>query len=84
MATVTLTSREFSQHACAAKKAAREGPVFITDRGRAAYVLLAIEDYRALAAPVQDIAELLAMPDTDDFELAIPSRRDLPKAAESN
>jgi prevent-host-death family protein len=82
MATITFSSREFNQRASEAKKAASQGPVFITDRGRPAYVLLTIDDYRALTAPRQDIATLLAMPDMGDFELPIPTRRDLPKAAE--
>jgi prevent-host-death family protein len=57
-----------------AKKAARQGPVFITDHGRPAYVLLNIAHYRpanstALTAPRQGIATLLAMPDMGYFEL---------------
>lgn len=82
MPTTTFSSREFNQRASEVKKAADHGPVFITDRGRPAYVLLTIEDYRALTAPRQNIAALLAMPDVGDFELPIPPRRDLPKAAE--
>jgi prevent-host-death family protein len=49
--TVTITtfsSREFNQDASGAKKAASNGPVFITDRGRPAHVLLTIEDYQRL------------------------------------
>ena len=44
----TLTSRQFNQDASGAKKAAGQGPVFITNRGRPAHVLLTIEDYRRL------------------------------------
>lgn len=82
MPTTTFSSREFNQHASEVKKAADHGPVFITDRGRPAYVLLTMEDYKTLTAPQQDIAALLAMPDVGDFELAIPARRDHPTAAE--
>jgi prevent-host-death family protein len=82
MATITFSSREFNQRASEAKKAAGEGPVFITDRGRPAYVLLTIEDYQALTAPRQNIATLLAMPDIGDFELPIPARHNVAKAAE--
>jgi prevent-host-death family protein len=81
MPTSTFSSREFKQRTGEMKKAADRGPVFITDRGRPAYVFLTIEDYRALTAPQQDITSLLAMPDVGDFELPIPPRRDLPKAA---
>ena len=49
MAITTLSSREFNQDASGAKKAAKQGPVFITDRGRPAHVLLSIDDYQRLA-----------------------------------
>jgi prevent-host-death family protein len=44
MTITTLSSREFNQDTSRAKKAAREGPVFITDRGKPAHVLLSIEE----------------------------------------
>ena len=40
MSITTLSSRAFNQDSSGAKKAAAEGPVFITDRGRPAHVLL--------------------------------------------
>jgi prevent-host-death family protein len=40
------TSREFNQDTSGAKKAANDGPVIITDRGRPAHVLLSIEEYQ--------------------------------------
>jgi prevent-host-death family protein len=48
MTITTLSSREFNQDTSGAKKAAQQGPVFITDRGRPAHVLLTIEDYQRL------------------------------------
>src|SRR5258708_37762230 len=48
MTVTTLTSREFNQDTSGAKKAAAQGPAFITDRGRPAHVLLTIEDYLRL------------------------------------
>ena len=44
MAITTLSSREFNQDTSRAKKAARKGPVIITDRGKAAHVLLSIRE----------------------------------------
>lgn len=67
----TLSSREFNQDTSRAKQAARKGPVFITDRGRPAHVLLTIEDYKALAGSSyasQTLADLLAMPGAEDIE----------------
>ncbi|MCF5799974.1 type II toxin-antitoxin system prevent-host-death family antitoxin, partial [Pseudomonas sp. PA-1-5A] len=46
MTITTISSREFNQDTSGAKKAARKGPVFITDRGKPAHVLLSIEDYQ--------------------------------------
>ena len=71
MTITTLSSREFNHDASRAKKAARSGPVFITDRGRPAHVLVSIEDYRQLTHSQSSIVELLAMPGGDiDFEPA--------------
>ncbi len=49
MSAHTFSSRDFTRDVGAAKRAAAEGPVFITDRGRPAYALLKIEDYYKLA-----------------------------------
>jgi prevent-host-death family protein len=57
MTVTTMTSREFNQDASGAKKAARRGPVFITDRGRPAHVLLTIEDYQRLAGGKISLAQ---------------------------
>jgi prevent-host-death family protein len=72
MAITTLTSREFNQDASGAKKAASKGPVFITDRGRPAHVLLTIEDYQRLAGGQRKIADALAMPGDEDVEFEAP------------
>ena len=69
MTITTLTSRAFNQDTSAAKRAANEGPVFITDRGRPAHVLLTIEDYRRLAGEGADITQLLALPGVEDVEI---------------
>ncbi len=74
MTSTTLSSREFNQDTSRAKKAASEGPVFITDRGRPAHVLLSIEEYRRISGPRRNIADLLAMPGAGDIELEIPPR----------
>ena len=75
MTVTTLTSREFNQDASGAKRAARKGPVFITDRGRPAHVLLTIEDYRRLSGTVS-LAQALAQPGGADVEFDPPRLRD--------
>lgn len=68
----TLSSREFNQDTGRAKKAALAGPVFITDRGRPAHVLLSIEEYHRLLGERRTIVDLLAMAGTDDLEFEPP------------
>jgi len=62
MTITTLSSREFNQGASQAKRAADKGPVFITDRGRPAHVLMSFEDYQRLTQQRRNIADALAMP----------------------
>ena len=82
MIVTTLSSREFNQAASEAKKAANKGPVFITDRGRPAHVLMSMELYQRLTGSSQKIADLLAMPGIEDVELEIPLLRDLARPAD--
>ena len=65
----TITSRAFNQDAAGAKRAANQGPVFITDRGRPAHVLLSI-------------ADLLAMPGVEDLDLPLPHHLEVAQAAD--
>jgi prevent-host-death family protein len=72
MSITTFSSREFNQDASGAKKAAKKGPVFITDRGRPAHVLLTIEEYQKLTNKHASIIDLLAMPGVEDIEFEPP------------
>ena len=72
MTITTLSSREFSRNPGRAKTLAGNGPVFITDRGRPAHVLLTIEDYRKLTGGKRSIIDMLAMPDQEDIEFDPP------------
>ena len=71
MTITTLSSREFNQPANVSK-AANNGPVFITDRGRPAHVLLSIEDYRKLTGGQMTLVEALAQLDVPDFDFEPP------------
>lgn len=82
MTITTLSSREFNQAASEAKRAANNGPVFITDRGRPAHVLMSIELYQRLTGSRQKIADLLAMPGIENVDLDIPHLRDLAQPAD--
>ena len=70
MPITTLSSRAFNQDASGAKKAANRGPVFITDRGKPAHVLLSIADYQRLLGRQAKITDLLAMPDAASVEFS--------------
>lgn len=70
--TITImSSREFNQDTALAKRAARNGPVIITDRGRPSHVLMSMEEYQRLEKKPRSLAEALAddRPDADfDWE----------------
>ena len=82
MTITTLSSRQFNQDTSKAKKAAKGGPVFITDRGRPAHVLLTFDAFRRITGGRAKIADLLAMPGAEDLDLEIPTRRDPAQAAD--
>lgn len=82
MSITTVSSRQFNQDAGKAKKAAKAGPVFITDRGKPAHVLLTYEAYQKMTRGHAKIADLLAMPCDKAYQLEIRQARDLAQAAE--
>ncbi|VVO10872.1 type II toxin-antitoxin system Phd/YefM family antitoxin [Pseudomonas fluorescens] len=68
MTVTTISSREFNQDTSGAKKAARQGPVIITDRGKPAHVLLSMEEYQKLTGISTSIVEMLVMPDAPEID----------------
>lgn len=72
MSITTVSSRAFNQDVSKAKRAAASGPVFITDRGHPAHVLLTIEAYQQITDKKESIVELLAMPDAADIDFDPP------------
>ena len=67
-----ITSREFNRDAGKAKREARKGPVFITDRGRASHVLLTVQDFQEMTGAQASIADWLAMPEAADIDFRPP------------
>ena len=82
MSITTLSSREFNQDTSRAKKAASDGPVFITDRGKPAHVLLTIEEYRRITGQRRNLLEALSMPGLSDIEFELPRPRGLARPAD--
>lgn len=68
MTVTRISSRAFNQEVSRAKKAAEEGPVYITDRGNPAHVLLTFEAYKKLTGSNRNIVDSLAMPDGVDID----------------
>ena len=62
MTITTLSSRELNQDVSRAKKAAKLGPVVITDRGAPSHVLLTFAEYQRLTGGRRSLAEALSMP----------------------
>lgn len=76
-----ISSREFNQDTSGAKKAAEKGPVYITDRGRPAHVLLTFDAYEQLVGKHR-VLDLLAEPvGVEDIEFTIPSSDELARPA---
>ncbi|MGD9739435.1 MAG: type II toxin-antitoxin system Phd/YefM family antitoxin [Bauldia sp.] len=74
--TITISSRQFNQDRSGIKKLAEEGPVFITDRGRPAHVLMTIEEYRRITGKPMTLLEALTPPGEGDLDFEPPRLSD--------
>ena len=72
MTITALSSRALNQDVTRAKKAAKNGPVIVTDRGRPAHVLLRFEDDQRLTGQRRNIADALAMPGIAEIDFDPP------------
>lgn len=70
--TATFTSREFNQDVSRAKRDAKAGPVFITDRGQPSHVLLSYGDYKRMTERRPNIVEALSMQGLSDIAFEPP------------
>ncbi|UZD62236.1 type II toxin-antitoxin system prevent-host-death family antitoxin [Brevibacterium sp. JSBI002] len=69
----TMSSREFNRDVSAAKRAARHGPVTITEHGRRTHVLLTADEYDQLSGRSDLVGDALVIHD-DDSDLDLPHR----------
>lgn len=76
MSITTISSREFNQDAGGAKRAAKKGPVIITDRGRPSHVLLSFEEYRKLTGGGRTLLDIVAQTEDDDIDFDPPRMGD--------
>jgi prevent-host-death family protein len=66
----TFTARQHNQDASQVKRAAKDGPVFITERGKPAHVLMTVATYESLKnnqpkVPLVKFLEELALSELD-------------------
>jgi hypothetical protein len=84
MSVHTFSSRDFTRDVSAAKRAAANGPVFITDRGRPAFALLQIKDYNRMVGKNElsflDVMD--SLPGDSDIEFDPPKANIVFRAAE--
>ena len=78
MSITTLSSRELNQDIGRAKRAARDGPVIITDRGKPVHVLLSYDEYQRIIGQRESIVDQLGLPPgIEDVEVEFPRSREL-------
>lgn len=70
----TMTARELNRDVSAAKRAAADGPVTITDHGRPTHVLMTAEEYGRLTRADERAGRRLVMRGYEDLELELPAR----------
>jgi antitoxin (DNA-binding transcriptional repressor) of toxin-antitoxin stability system len=67
-----IASRDFNQDVSRARRAADNGPVIITDRGKPAYVLMRHDAWLRISGGEAGIRELLDHPGMDDIDFDPP------------
>ena len=76
-----ISSRDFNQDTSGAKKAAERGPVYITDRGRPAHVLMTFDAYEELTGGNR-VIDLLAEPaGVADVDFEPPTSNEIARPA---
>lgn len=83
MSITTLSSRELNQDIGRAKRAAHDGPVIITDRGKPVHVLLSFDEYQRIIGQQESIIDQLGLPPgIEDIEVEFPRSREQARPAD--
>lgn len=77
----TITSRDFNRDVSAAKRAAEQGPVTITDHGRPSHVLLTAEEFERLSGQQELMGDRLWKSQDPAVQLDLLERRVEPPRA---
>ena len=68
MSVTHLSSRELNHDVSRAKKAAQNGPVIITDRGKPSHVLMTYDEFERLTGKRRSLIDALSMPGLSDID----------------
>ncbi|WP_026371868.1 type II toxin-antitoxin system Phd/YefM family antitoxin [Rhizobium sp. 42MFCr.1] len=79
MSITSLSSRELNHDVSRAKKAAKKGPVVITDRGKPSHVLMTYSDFVRLTGKRRNLVDALSMPGLSTIELDPPRAEIAPR-----
>ena len=79
MTWITLSSRELNHDVSSAKKAAQDGPVVITDRGKPSHVLMTYGEFQRLSGKRRSLVEALAMPGLANIDFDPPRAEIAPR-----
>jgi PHD/YefM family antitoxin component YafN of YafNO toxin-antitoxin module len=66
----TLTSRDLNHDVSSAKKAAQNGPVIITDRGKPSHVLMTYDEFKRLSGNRRSLIETLSMAGLSEIDFS--------------
>ncbi|MEK1893733.1 MAG: type II toxin-antitoxin system prevent-host-death family antitoxin [Rhizobium sp.] len=79
MSITSLSSRELNHDVSKAKKAAKRGPVVITDRGKPSHVLMTYSEFVRLTGKRRNLVDTLSMPGLSTIELEPPRAEIAPR-----
>lgn len=83
MPITTLSSRDLNMDLGRAKRASKEGPVIITDRGKPAHVLLSFDEYQRITGNQESIVDALGMPaGVESIDIDFPRSRETPPSVD--
>lgn len=68
MSIKSFSRGEFNRDTSGAKRAASSGPVFITERGKPAHVLMTFEEYQRITMGPRSIVDMLGMRADIEFD----------------
>ena len=78
----SMSARRFNRSTGEAKRAALQGPLYITDRGRPSHVLVSYDHYTRLVEDAPSLVDILcSTPGIGTVDLPIPAREERARPA---